>query len=113
VQEIFQCWFAVNTLLPGVHACCVRFPDRASLTQVFGEQWKQDRLDQTWNTITEMIPVLQAQRLPPARMLWSFEQGELHFILRPDGIALGLFTTPQAGELPAIQELINGFLTLA
>jgi hypothetical protein len=112
VKDTLQRWLAANTLLPGVHACCIRFPDRASLAQVFGEHLKPDRLEQTWNTLSEMVPALQAQRLPPSRMAWSFEQGDLHFVLRPDGIALGLFTAPQAGDSPALQNLITEFLTL-
>ena len=113
MKEILQHWLAVCPLLPGVHACCVRFPDRACFTQTFGEQLKQDRLEQTWNTIAEMLPALNAQRLPPARLLWRFSDGELHFTLRPDGIALGLYTVPHAGELPALQQLVAEFLALA
>lgn len=112
MKEAFHQWLASNTLLPGVHACCVRFPDRACLTQVFGEPLTADRLDQTWNTIVEMIPALSAQRLPPTRMVWSFQQGELHFVLRPDGIALGLYTVPQSTESLAIRQLIAEFLSL-
>ena len=80
MKEALQQWLAGNTLLPGVQACSVQFLDRIYLNHAFGELVKPDRLNQVWNTVADLLPELQAQRIPPPTpLLWSFDGGGIAF----------------------------------
>jgi len=110
MKESLQRWLTDNTLIPGVIGCGVRFPDRSCLSQSHVDLLPAERLDQIWQRLAETVTLLNSLRLEPAQMSWTFAESHIHLILRPDGIYLGLVTTPEASESQAIGALAERFL---
>ena len=110
MKESFQHWLTENSLVPGVLACGVRFPDRSCLSQSHTELLPNERLDQIWQRLSETVTFLNSQRLAPTQLSWTFSESQIHLALRPDGISLGLITAPEASESPALAALVQRFL---
>jgi hypothetical protein len=110
MKESFQHWLTDNTLVPGVLGCGVRFPDRSSISQSHVDLLPVERLDLVWQRLAETVTTLNSLRLTPTQMSWTFAGSHIHLVLRPDGIHLGLVTTPEASESQAIGALVERFL---
>lgn len=109
MKEAFRNWLTDNTLVPGVFGCGVHFPDFSCLSQSHTEMLAVERLDQVWQRLIETLTLLHSQRLEPIRLSWAFEESHLHLTVRADGICLGLITSPEASESPAVAALIERF----
>ncbi len=110
MKEAFQHWLTDNTLIPGVLGCGVRFPDYSCLSQSHVDLLPTERLDLVWQRLAETVAFLDSQHLAPTRVSWAFAGNHIHLALRPDGIHLGLITTPEASESDAIGALVERFL---
>ena len=109
MKEAFQRWLMDNTLVPGVFGCGVRFLDFSCVSLSHTELLTATRLDQVWQRLAETLALLHSQGLMPTQLVWKFEESHLHMALRPDGIFLGLITSPEASESPAVAALIERF----
>ena len=109
MKENFQHWLTDNTLVPGVFGCGVRFPDFSCVSQSHTDMLAVERLDQVWQRLAETLALLQSQKLAPTQLTWTFEESHIQMAVRPDGICLGLITSPEATASPAVAALIERF----
>jgi hypothetical protein len=109
MKEVFQRWLMDNTLVPGVFGCGVRLLDFSCVSQSHTELLAAERLDQVWQRLAETLALLHSQRFAPTQLVWKFEESHICVALRHDGIYLGLITSPEASESPAVAALIERF----
>lgn len=100
-----------NPSLSAVQACCVRSPDGQTQTQVAGAEVGNETFEQTMGALAGLMPLLTDQAFLPGQISWSFENGTLLLVVRPDGTALGLYCRPEIEtSSAAIAEFIADFV---
>jgi len=112
MKDAFKRWLADNTLLPGVLACGVRFPDRESFSQCYSDALKSDQLRDVWQAVADASAQLGAKPAPPQRHRWVFESAHIHVAVRSDGVSLGVLTRPDASAA-AVGAVLESFLAFA
>ncbi|HWH71777.1 MAG TPA: hypothetical protein VNT26_20600, partial [Candidatus Sulfotelmatobacter sp.] len=66
--------------------------------------------EQAMGRIGAIVPLLVDQGLLPGQLTWNFAQGRLHYVVRSDRTALGLYCKPDAEtNSSAVAEFIAGF----
>lgn len=107
-----QDWFAAGTTVPGLLGCGLRLPDATSLSYSFDEMYARAHWDQILNQLAEMMTRLTGQGLAPRRLIWTFEQGQIFLIRRPDGALLALATQPNTEVSENVDQLAEQFFSL-
>lgn len=113
MREKFNAWLGGAAAMPAVVAAAVRLSERACLSRSANDLYPLDRFSLACQLVAEAVALLNSRPGPPLHLVLRFQEGELHFALRPDGIALGLLTKLNASESPTIQKLITEFQELA
>jgi hypothetical protein len=110
MNDLFPNWLD-NPGLSHVLACCLRLPNGESHLQLAGPEPANEQFDQVMKRISVIVPLLIEQQLLPGQMLWNFAQGRLHYVVRADGAALGLYCkTGSEAEASAVRDFITDFL---
>jgi|SRR3954463_3313046 hypothetical protein len=110
MNDTLQNWLD-NPLLSSVHASCVRLPSGQARTQVAGADISNESFEQAMKCLAGVLPLLIDQGLMPGQVVWNFANGTLHYAVRPDGVALGLYCGPNSGiDAPAIGDFIADFM---
>lgn len=94
-------------------ACAVRPPGQAALQRVWESQVPTDSLEYATRAVFDLFRVLRLHRLPSAYLQWTFEQGVLHCLLRPDDWLLVVVARrePPLSEAQ-LAEWAEGFMAL-
>jgi hypothetical protein len=110
MNDLFERWLD-NPRLSHVQACCVRLPDGQCRTQVAGTELSSEDFEEVMNRIAAVVPLLIRQRLLPGQSIWTFAQGKLHYVVRPDRAVLGFFwKLDREADSAATDEFVAGFL---
>jgi hypothetical protein len=114
MKERLKKWLDENSRLPGVLACGVRFSDKSCESKSFSETLIPERLDETWQSLSDVPNFLRMHRIPVTRLRWSYDDAQVHFTCRADGICLGLLSVPRpsAAEAESVERLLAEFLGL-
>ncbi|HXG48621.1 MAG TPA: hypothetical protein VNO52_13420 [Methylomirabilota bacterium] len=108
-REIIQQWFEQHLAKPGVLAAGILWPDQTSLSRAFGASWGEKQLSDTWRGLAGVIDALGLQRIAARRLRWVYERGQVHFFIRPDGVALGILSGPGHAASNLINLLFSEF----
>jgi hypothetical protein len=113
MKQIFESWLDQISADVGILACAVQFPDTGFITQSFAFDFSADQWDAIWKQLDETAQTLSHRQLLVTWQCWQFEQHYLQWIVRPDGLALGLLASLEAAQphTEYIQSLLNEFLT--
>lgn len=103
---------AVGTMVPGLLGCGLRLPDSTCLSYSFDEMYPREHWDSILNQLAEMMTSLAGQGLAPSRLTWTFEQGQIFLIPRPDGALLALATQPNTEAAENVDQLAEEFFSL-
>jgi hypothetical protein len=110
MNDLVQHWLD-NPRLSQVQACCLRLPDGQCHTQAAGTELSSEAFEEVMNRIAAILPMLIHQQLLPGRSIWKFAHGELHYVVRPDRAALGLYCKLDPEASPAaVDEFIASFI---
>jgi hypothetical protein len=105
-------WFASCAVLPGILGCGVRQPDGVCVSQRFHDSCSRERLDQALQSIGDSLSAYSTHGLAPRWLTWTFEQGQLRLVLRPDGRLLALVLQPNSPAAENLDLLTGEFLAL-
>ena len=92
--------------------CGLRLPDSTCLSYSFDELCPREHLDQILHQLAGTMTLLAGQGLAPHRLTWTFEQGQIFLIARPDGALLALATEPNTEAAENVDQLAEEFFSL-
>ncbi len=101
-----------GTMVPGLLGCGLRLPDATCLSYSFDETYPREHWDQILHQLAETMTVLAGHGLTPHRLTWTFEQGQIFLIPRPDGTLLALATQPNTEASENVDQLAEEFFSL-
>ena len=105
-------WLASCALMPGMLGCGVRFPNQICLSYSFNEACSRERLDEMLNSLAGALTRFSAQKPASPLLTWTFTEGLVRLIVRPDGVMLGLASTSDALAAENLKQVTEEFLTL-
>jgi hypothetical protein len=109
MKDVAQNWLD-NPRLSQVQACCVRSAKGENHIQIAGAELTNGHVERAMNRVAAVVPLLLKQGLLPGRVVWDFSNGRLYYLVRADGVALGLFCKPGGqAETLAVEEFISEF----
>ena len=114
MNDFYKIWLELRGATPGVWLCGISLSNQSCLGRSNDAAFPLERLPQVLRHLSEYTHNLLAQRLPAARLLWTFENARVHWAVRPDKTCLALFTPadPAACDPSLAEELVNEFLQL-
>lgn len=114
MRDFFQGWLDQRGSLPGVLLCGISLADHTCLGCSSVPDYPVERLDQILTQLVEFSRGLGQHRLTATRLLWTFENAQLHWIVRPDNVSLALFTPadPRSYDSSIIESLLGEFLQM-
>ena len=97
---------------PGLAGWGVHCQDRTIEPKAYVRQLTPHRIEQLMARLASGAEDMRSHDLKPRFMCWKFEQVQLFWAMRSDGMSLALFvqSQPEASDSP--QNLIEEFLTL-
>jgi len=95
-------WLAGCNLAPGMIACGVRRPDGACLSLHLNDACPPEKMDAALEQLAQFIPLSDNSGLAPQWLTWTFADGQMRVVPRPDGFLLALVAEPNT---PASQNL--------
>lgn len=104
--------FAPGTTVPGLLGCGLRLPDATCLSYSFDEMYPREHWEQILQQLAETMTRLTGQGLATHRLVWTFEQGQIFLIRRPDGALLALATQPNTEASENVDQLAEEFFSL-
>jgi hypothetical protein len=107
-----EAWLNAAVATQGVVAAGVRLSEHLCLSRSADDRYPLDRLSMACQLAADIAALARAQDVATQRLLWRFREGDLHYTLRPDGVAAGLLTQPNGGEAPEFKLLVEVFLSL-
>lgn len=112
-EKIIQ-WLRATTMARGVLVRGIRFADETFFSDVDAREFPTTALEQAWRIIADTFQVLNAQRLPPTRLIWVHEKTTLHCARRADGTILGVFVSRKTAEpdTVSVERTLAEFLQL-
>jgi hypothetical protein len=107
-----QEWLATGAIASGMLGCGMRLPDSTCLSYSFNELCPREHLDQVLQQLAETMTLLARHGLTSSRLIWTFEQGQIFLITRPDGALLALATQPNTVAAENVDQLAEEFFSL-
>ncbi|MGA9779633.1 MAG: hypothetical protein ACLPRE_06730 [Limisphaerales bacterium] len=101
-----------GTTVPGLLGCGLRLPDSTCLSYSFDETCPREHWDQILHQLAETMTLLAGHGLTPHRLTWTFDQGQIFLILRPDGALLAVATRPNTEAAENVDQLATEFFSL-
>ncbi|HLP77625.1 MAG TPA: hypothetical protein VK327_11995 [Candidatus Paceibacterota bacterium] len=112
MKEMIPNWLD-NPLLSHVQACCIRLSTGETHVQVAGTEPVNEDFERAMKLISAVVPMLNEQQLMPGEMVWHFAEGKIHYAVRPDGAALGVYCKPGSDqESVAVNAFVSDFVRL-
>lgn len=114
MKEELNKWLAQKNDLPGVLATGLVHPDKSTFAQSFSPDFADVVFNQILSLLAETLQNYHQQKLPGARLRWSFERFLLHAALRHEGTGLLVLTpkTVPSEHLVSLENLCREFQTL-
>jgi hypothetical protein len=105
-------WLASCALMPGMLGCGVRFPDQVCLSYSFNEACSRERMDETLNSLAGMLTRFSDQKPAPPLLTWTFTEGLVRLVVRPDGVMLGIACASDELAVENLKQVTEEFLAL-
>jgi hypothetical protein len=105
-------WLTVRASPPGMLACGMRGPDGKFACHSVEEDCPAGKMEKILGHFDGLRATLYADPLAPRWSTWTFERGQIRFVVRPDGWLLGLMVRSESDAQPKLDPLSNEFLSL-
>ncbi|HUA69344.1 MAG TPA: hypothetical protein VMA13_12415 [Candidatus Saccharimonadales bacterium] len=112
MNDTLQEWLATGAIATGMMGCGMRLPDSTCLSYSFNEMCPREHLDQILHQFAGAMTLLTGHGLAPNRLVWTFDQGQIFMITRPDGALLILVIQPNTDAAENVDQLAEEFLSL-
>lgn len=104
--------FAPGTAAPGLLGCALRLPDATCVSYSFDKMCPRKKLDEILQQLAGTMTSLAGHGLPPHRLTWTFELGQIVLISRTDGTLLAMATRPDTEAAENVDQLAEEFFSL-
>ncbi len=108
-----QEWLATGATVPGLLGCGMRLPDSTCLSYSLNELCPREHLDQVLEQLAGTMTLFAGHGLTSSRLIWTFEQGQIFLLARPDGTLLALATQPNTEASENVDQLAAEFFSLS
>jgi hypothetical protein len=112
MNDTLQEWLAAGAITPGMLGCGALLPDRTCLSYSFNETYTREQLNNILHQLAETMASFASNGLASRRLTWTFEQGTVLLVARPDGLLLGLATQLNTEAAKNVDQLAKDFLAL-
>ena len=92
MQEQVHNWLTEMMKVPGVLACCIRAPDRKTVSRSNSTPFTPIALENAARCLSDTIQVIHSNRFPMQFVRWVYENYFLYGISREDGHCLAILT---------------------
>jgi hypothetical protein len=94
----------------GLLACGVRLPQGSCVNQSFTPSFPSEKLDDVWGQLSEAVNAFRLRRIALNRLCWKYDRVHVWFVVRPDGLGLGLVFKPAvAGNRAQVEVILQDF----
>ena len=108
----FHHWLAQCVSMPGMVACGLRPPDEKPVCHGAEPGCPAEVMERILAQFENMRAAGFTDDLAPRWATWTFDQGRIRFVERPDGWLLGLVVRPESGAAQSLDLLSLEFLSL-
>jgi hypothetical protein len=105
-------WLTSRATPPGMLACGLRGPDGKFFCRSIESSCSAETLENILERFDAMRAGVYSAQLTPRWSTWTFERGQIRFVVRPDGWLLGLVARDASDAQPWLDPLSTEFLTL-
>jgi len=112
MSNTLQKWLTADAVVPGMLGCGALLPDRTWLSYSFKETCPREQLNNILHQLAETMALFASNGLVPRRLTWTFDQGAVLLVVRPDGLLLGLATQFNTEAAQNVDRLVANFLKL-
>ena len=105
MNATFQDQHVAGAIALGMLACGLCLPDDTFSSYSFHELYPQEHLDHILHQLAQTMKLLAGFGMAPQKLVWTFEQGQIFAIPRPDGALLVLITQPNADTAQTAEQL--------
>jgi hypothetical protein len=105
-------WLADRAAPPGMLAGGMRRPDGNLICQTLDESYPVGKMEKILGQFEGLHAEWSASQPVPRWSTWTFEQGQIRFVARPDGWVLGLVSRMDSAAQPQLDPLSQEFLSL-
>jgi hypothetical protein len=107
-----QEWLATRASPPGMLACGLRGPDGNFTCHSVENTCPATTLEKILGQFEDQRATLFSDQFAPRWTTWTFEQGLIRLVARPDGWLLGLIVRANSEAQPKLDPLSTEFLAL-
>jgi hypothetical protein len=112
MNNTLQKWLTADAVAPGMLGCGALLPDHTCLSYSFKETYPREQLDSMLHQLAETMALFASNGLVPRRLTWTFEQGTVLLVARPNGLLLCLATQSNTEAAQNADRLAADFLKL-
>jgi hypothetical protein len=105
-------WLTTRASPPGMLACGLRAPGGKLICHSLEETCTKGELEQILGQFDGLRAALFSDQLSPSWVTWAYEQGQIRFVVRPDGWLLGLCIRPESEAQQRLDPLSREFQSL-
>lgn len=105
-------WLTDRATPPGMMACGLRLPDGNFFCRSLDETCPAAKLERLLGRAPIFLAAVATEGIAPRWCSWTFEQGIVRFVERPDGWLLALVARPDSDAVARLDPLAQEFLTL-
>jgi hypothetical protein len=110
----FGDWVARHVNVRGLLACGLMRENLILVSGSYSADLASEALNLVWRSAVEAFELVRGPQFEPWQVRWIFEHGQLYWIRRLDGLALGILLTKEAEGLDAggVQRVYLEFCSL-
>lgn len=112
MNEALKQWLANRAAVSGLLACGVRATEFLCLCHGDEQNCPPEKMEKILHQIADAQPWLFQGGPAPRWSTWTFEQGQLRIVNRPDGLLLGLAVRVDTDAAQSLDLLSEEFLAL-
>jgi hypothetical protein len=112
MKKPVQQWLTNRASPPGMLACGLRRPNGELICHSREDTCPTEKMEAILRQFESLRTTLGSDLLAPRWWTWTFEQGQIRFVARPDGWLLGLVVRFDSEAMPQLDSLSNEFLSL-
>jgi hypothetical protein len=107
-----QQWLADHVTAPGTLGAAVRLTDGKIVCHSADESCPAGKLEKILRQFDGMRLTLFKDTAPPRWSTWTFEQGQIRLVARPDGRLFALAVRSESDAVQSLDPLTREFLAL-
>ena len=113
MKDVFEQWLVARVSAPGMLVCGIRQTDGSCLSRGANRTFPTEQLEKILHTFADANLPFPTESGIEMWSKWTFDEGQICFVTRPDGNVLALVVRPEADAAQNLGTLAGEFLSLA